>query len=204
MKILSSKERLTDFDRRDSNQPATPKLPGESSRESMAVRSAQESQARARPKSAHNHNAVKNIIDEMEKISNKGQGLLERCKNLKEAQQNELMSGRSPYSREPESALTAGQRSLHPGDDQRLLHSTQYGPAKSASFGDNELAKDDGKDKWAQDYNRTSSHYLPKYTDVKSDHRSLREDRTDNPLKQSASVQQNIAYRAMTQESIDH
>lgn len=72
-------------ERRDSNAPATPKLPGESARESLHVRSTdnvQESHGRSRPKSA-NH-VVLGIIDEMEKISTKGQGLLERVKNLKE------------------------------------------------------------------------------------------------------------------------
>lgn len=81
---LLSKER--DYERRDSNQPATPKLPGESARESLGLRSGgngQESVGRSRPKSANN--VVRGIIDEMEKISTKGQGLLDRVKNLKEA-----------------------------------------------------------------------------------------------------------------------
>lgn len=123
MQILSSKERHVDLDRRDSNQPATPKLPGESGRDSLGVRSGQESQGRNRPKSANN-NIVRGIIDEMEKISTKGQGLLERCKNLKDQQSHELKSGRSPYSRERDPMLPSGQRSLNTATDQRMMHST--------------------------------------------------------------------------------
>lgn len=84
MQILTTKDRYSELDRRESNQPATPKLPGESGRESLGVKSIDDNQYKIRPKSASNH-IVKSIIDEMEKISSKGQGLLDRCKNLKEA-----------------------------------------------------------------------------------------------------------------------
>jgi len=59
------------------------------------------------------------------------------------------------------------------------MHSTQFGPAKSASFGEDELVKDENKEQWSHDFNKASSHYIPKYTDVKSEHRSVREERVE-------------------------
>jgi hypothetical protein len=45
---------------------------------------------------------------------------------------------------------------------------------------------------------------MPKYADLKSEHRSVREDRVENSLKASTSAQQNAGYAPMTQESLDY
>lgn len=134
-------------ERRESNQPATPKLPGESARESLGLRSAangQESLGRSRPKSA-NH-VVRGIIDEMEKVSTKGQAVLERVKNMKEGA--EIRSGRSPYSRERDSIVLTAERSARA--DGARVPKAAYGPTKSASFGETPTDHEDNKERWSQ------------------------------------------------------
>jgi hypothetical protein len=167
---LQSKER--GFERRDSNQPATPKLPGESARDSLGVLSSgngrQESHGRGRPKSANQtSHAVLGIIDEMAKVQNKGQGLLERVKNLKERSTTQR-SGRSGFTRDGEPIISTREtreRSANAEDSRGTLaykKSLYQGPTKSASFG-KEPTDHDEKHK-TQDHipKREPSPYAPK------------------------------------------
>ena len=171
---VMSKDRLsTDYQdqRRESNQPATPKLPGESARDSAEARSGehfQESHGRSRPKSA-NH-VVRGIIEEMEKISTKGQGLLERVKHLKDSKQdgdihvdhNEIRSSR-PLQRQEDLPSSRRDRSALVEDSRGIKSSHAFGPAKSASFGEaaTEVEDDSQKERWIADQ-RKQTMYVPK------------------------------------------